>query len=301
MVNAIRFSEPHVQAPIHTVQKGKATSSKLLPFFLLHGNWSGEVPLYCFTLARLLGPTQPFYALDTYKYNSPDTPVTLAEIAAAHIQSIRAIQPEGPYLLGGFCSGAYLAYEMAKQLEEQEQKIELLVLIAPAEITYYQQRIRQAFSIMGLLLHMSQNKQLKLFLRIRHFLRSIYRKILPPNNPKIKDFSKLLTIDPRLDKPFPPFEALYKDFPGIFTWFAADLTPKYVPKNVAFIWAAENLSYRSRWSLLEQGRNSPVLPGHYMTFLNENIQLLAEQLNVYIDKVQENYVAHNLSSIAEKS
>jgi hypothetical protein len=296
MVNAVQFSEPHVQAPIHMVQKGKATSSKLLPFFLLHGNWSGEVPLYCFTLARLLGSAQPFYGLDTYKYNSPDTPVTLEEIAAAHTQSIRAMQPEGPYLLGGFCSGAYLAYEVAKQLEEQEQKVELLVLIAPSDITYYHKQIRQVISIMGLLFHTSQSKQLTLFLRMRHLLRAIYRKILSPNSPKIKDFPQLLTLDSRLDKPFPPVEALYKDFPGLFTWLAAELTPKYVPENVAFIWAAENLSYRSRWSLLEQGRNSPVLPGHYMTFLNENIHLFAEQLKIYIDKVQESYATHNTPS-----
>src|SRR5262249_44369193 len=128
MMNVTRFSEPHVQAPAHTVQKGKAGSTKLLPFFLLHGDWSGEVPFYCFTLARRLGSAQPFYALDTYKYKNPAAPLTLEGIAAAHLQSMRAIQPEGPYLLGGFCSGAYLAYEVARQLQAQGQKVELLVL-----------------------------------------------------------------------------------------------------------------------------------------------------------------------------
>src|SRR5579864_6633230 len=90
MMNLSNFSAPHAQAPIHMVQKGKATTTQKLPFFLLHGDWSGEVPFYCFTLARLLGPTQPFYALDTYKYNSPDAPLTLEEVANAHLQSILA-------------------------------------------------------------------------------------------------------------------------------------------------------------------------------------------------------------------
>jgi hypothetical protein len=287
MVNIIQFSEPHMRAPIHTVQKGKATSSKLLPFFLLHGNWSGEVPFYCFALARSLGAAQPFYALDTYKYNSPDAPLTLEEVATAHLQSIRAIQPEGPYLLGGFCSGAYVAYEVARQLQEQGQKVELLVLIAPAEITHYNERVRRFFSIMGSLFHVSPVKQLALFIRLRHLLRSLYRKILPPDNPKINGFAKLLALDPRLDRTFPPLDALYKDFPGVFTWLAAGFTPKYVLENVAFIWATENLAYRSRWSFLEQGRSSPVLPGHYLAFLNENIDLLAEQLKKYIDQVQQ--------------
>ena len=287
MVNAIRFAEPHVQAPIHTVQKGKATSAKRLPFFLLHGDWSGEVPFYCFTLARLLGSAQPFYALDTYRYNDPDAPLTLEEVAAAHLQSIRAMQPEGPYLLGGFCSGAYLAYEVAKQLQEQEQKVELLLMIAPSESTHNHARVRRFLSMMGSLFHMSEVQQLNTFIRMRHFLRSIYRKILSPDNPKVKDFAKLLAIDPRLARAFPPVEALYKDFPGVFTWLAASFTPKDALENVAFIWAAENLAYRSRWSVVEQGQSSPVLPGFYLKLLDENIQLLAEQVKLHIDKVQK--------------
>jgi hypothetical protein len=301
MVNAIQFSEPHAQAPIHTVQKGKATSAKLLPFFLLHGDWSGKVPFYCFTLARLLGSAQPFYALDTYKYNNPDAPLTLEEVAAAHLQSIRASQPEGPYLLGGFCSGAYLAYEVARQLQEQGQKVELLMLIAPSESTRTHAHIRRALSIMGSLFHMSQVTQLNMFIRMRHFLRFIYRKTLSADNYKVKDFAKLLALDPRLTRAFPPVEALYKDFPGVFTWLAAGFTPKHALENVAFIWAAENLTYRPRWSLVEQGQSSPVLPGFYLTLLDENIQLLAEQLKVSIDKAQENYAARSLPSIAENS
>jgi hypothetical protein len=124
---------------------------------------------------------------------------------------------------------------------------------------------------------------------------------LSPDNLKIKDFSKLLALDPRLARVFPPLDALYKDFPGVFTWLAAGITPKYVPENVAFIWAAENLSYRSRWSLVEQGQNSPVLPGYYLTFLDENVHLLAEQLKVFIEKAQKNCMAYPVPSIAEES
>ena len=300
MMNLSNFSAPHMQASVHIVQKGKAAAVSRLPFFLLHGDWSGEVPFYCFALARLLGPTQPFYALDTYKYNSPEAPLTLEEVAAAHLQSIRATQPEGPYLLGGFCNGSYVAYEVARQLEEQGQKVELLVLIAPSEITYNHQRVHRALSIIGPLLHISQERQLGIFISIRHFLRSIYRKTLSPDNVKIKDFPKLLAMEPMLARTFPPIKALYKDFPGVFTWMAAGFTPRYIPENVAFIWATKNLAYRPRWSLVEQGQDSPVLPGHYQKFLNENIDLLAEQLKILIDKVQEDYVAYSIPAVAEK-
>ena len=50
-------------------------------------------------------------------------------MAAHYIQEIRAIQPEGPYLLGGRCFGSIVAFEMALQLSRQGQKVALLALI----------------------------------------------------------------------------------------------------------------------------------------------------------------------------
>jgi len=47
-------------------------------------------------------------------------------------------QPHGPYQLGGYCFGGNVAYEMARQLDEQGEKISLLVLIncAPTNCSY---------------------------------------------------------------------------------------------------------------------------------------------------------------------
>jgi thioesterase domain-containing protein len=44
---------------------------------------------------------------------------------------VRSVQPAGPYLLGGYCNGALVAFEMAQLLRAQGQKIDLLVLLAP--------------------------------------------------------------------------------------------------------------------------------------------------------------------------
>ena len=42
------------------------------------------------------------------------------------------MQPQGPYLLGGYCVGGLVALEMAQRLQAQQQAIDLLVLIDPA-------------------------------------------------------------------------------------------------------------------------------------------------------------------------
>jgi thioesterase domain-containing protein len=54
---------------------------------------------------------------------------TLTAMAAAHVEKIRAVQPRGPYRLAGFCFGGNLAAEIAAQLADAGEEIELLCLL----------------------------------------------------------------------------------------------------------------------------------------------------------------------------
>lgn len=281
MLETIQPVKKKIAAPTRTIQVGKSKR----PFFFLHGSWTGGTPLYCFTLARTLGRDQPFYGLDPYNIDGLDVPATLEEMAAAHIQAMRAIQPEGPYQLGGFCSGAFLSYEMARQLKEQGQEVNFLLLVAPSNITESLRRKRNIFQSLGNLLHLSQKQQLNLFLRLRHALRHIYRKILPPEDKRIKGFSDLLALDPRFDKMFPPMEVLYKDFPGLFPWLAVDYKPRFLPENVTFIWAGDEPGAKPIWTSIEQNENSAIIPGPYMGLIGDNLHLLAEHLKTSLSRV----------------
>ncbi|HLC42887.1 MAG TPA: amino acid adenylation domain-containing protein [Methylomirabilota bacterium] len=104
------------------------SSGSQRPFFFLHGDFGGAV--YCLNLARSLGKDQPFYALAPHGLDDGQIPGTIEAMAASHIETLRAVQPEGPYLLGGYCNGGVVAFEMAQQLQAQGQQIDLLVLIA---------------------------------------------------------------------------------------------------------------------------------------------------------------------------
>src|SRR5262249_35050135 len=53
---------------------------------------------------------------------------SLEDIAAHHLKELRAVQPKGPYFLGGFCFGGIVAFEMAQQLRQHGQEVALLVL-----------------------------------------------------------------------------------------------------------------------------------------------------------------------------
>jgi thioesterase domain-containing protein len=57
----------------------------------------------------------------------------IPEMAAYHVGKVRAIQPHGPYLLGGMCAGGVIAYEMARQLEANGDRVALVALLDAAD------------------------------------------------------------------------------------------------------------------------------------------------------------------------
>ena len=79
-------------------------------------------------LAQRLNPEQPFLGLRLADTSSLPLHYSMADIAAYHIQTIREIQPEGPYYLGGWSAGGLVAFEVAQQLTRQGQEVPLLVL-----------------------------------------------------------------------------------------------------------------------------------------------------------------------------
>jgi amino acid adenylation domain-containing protein len=73
-------------------------------------------PLAYAALARHLEGSRPVLASDASQAVDDGEGEPLESIAARHVAAIRGARPEGPYLLGGFCFGGAVAYEMARQL-----------------------------------------------------------------------------------------------------------------------------------------------------------------------------------------
>jgi amino acid adenylation domain-containing protein len=101
----------------------------LRPFFLVtrpNANSLGYI-----ALAKRLDPDQPVYGLQ-FQYpeesylGRPYTREEYEERGRSYVEILRACQPEGPYLLGGMCEGALIAFVMTRQLEEAGQKVAFL-------------------------------------------------------------------------------------------------------------------------------------------------------------------------------
>lgn len=68
-------------------------------------------------LSKHLGDDQPFYALQPPGFDGQSEPMDRVEdIAEYFARQIVEYQPNGPYIIAGYCSGAATAFELAKIL-----------------------------------------------------------------------------------------------------------------------------------------------------------------------------------------
>ncbi len=98
------------------------------PFFAVHPA-GGTV--FCYQpLAEHLGSDRPVYGLQAVGIDGVRPPHDDAQQMAAHYAAaIQTVQPQGPYLIGGWSLGGNLAFETARQLAQQGHEIGLLALI----------------------------------------------------------------------------------------------------------------------------------------------------------------------------
>ncbi|MFP2960203.1 amino acid adenylation domain-containing protein [Myxococcus sp. 1LA] len=98
------------------------------PVFCVHPV-SGNVLPYL-ELSRRLGPDQPFYAFQAPGLEGEQSPLeTVEAMAARYVEALREVQPSGPYRLAGWSLGGVIAFEMARQMEQQGEPVEQLTLI----------------------------------------------------------------------------------------------------------------------------------------------------------------------------
>jgi amino acid adenylation domain-containing protein len=114
----------------HTVMLQPAGSRE--PLIWIHGG-----PLFR-PLANRLGTGRPFLGV-AFDPAEDLSGRTLPELAATLVETIRAAQPQGPYVLGGWCISGLLAYEAAAQLIAAGERVSLVVMLDSLNPTHFRQ------------------------------------------------------------------------------------------------------------------------------------------------------------------
>ncbi|MBC8229645.1 amino acid adenylation domain-containing protein [bacterium] len=252
------------------------------PFFCVHA-CTGEILIYA-DLARHLGKEQPFYALRAQGLDGEQAPYTRIEDTAAHyIKEIRAIQPEGPYFIGGGGVGGKIAFEMAQQLRAQGEKVALLVLMdsgsprlnssgsnppgSRKSLSYYVRR-----SIYHL-----QRRQLTHVLKntLKSVLKKYHRRIGYVFMPRhIRYIQHVMDALNRASGSYVP-----QVYPGRITYFLAEKRQGFSgsPQTRIGAW----------YELAAGGLDVRVVPGDHLGMLKEpHVRVLAEQLRACLDEAR---------------
>jgi thioesterase domain-containing protein len=97
------------------------------PLFMIPGH-NGDVFAFL-PLMKALSEDQPLFAFQPPGLDASEESLCRVEdLAARFIVELRRTQPDGPYRIGGYCTGGMVAYEAARQLLAQGEDIDALVL-----------------------------------------------------------------------------------------------------------------------------------------------------------------------------
>jgi len=138
----VLFQNPTIEQLAHVIEqrKGHASSTSIVPIqtagskpplILVHGAGGGILWGYA-NLSTHLGQDQPVYAIEPHLIGGAGERLTVEHMAQQYLTHLRAFQPKGPYYIGGYCFGGYVAYEIARLLREENETVALLALIDSA-------------------------------------------------------------------------------------------------------------------------------------------------------------------------
>jgi len=226
------------------------------PFFCVHG--IGGTVLRFRELAGLMGTARPFYGLQAIGLDgSRPCPNTIEQIAAAYLNDIRRVQPRGPYLLGGYSFGGFVAVEMARQLRAAGEGVALLAMLDT-----FPGKPETTRELIGKLLRQPLSEQLEYLSyrlpRLAGYLKRRAKRQLPPD---------LLAVRRALAEAEASYQ-LQRD-PGTVTVF--------LPRIKSLRSAADPLA---GWGDFAAHVDIQEIAGrHDDMFFEPNVRVLAEKLN----------------------
>jgi amino acid adenylation domain-containing protein len=278
------------------------------PFFCVHPIFGVVFPYY--ELAHHLGINQPFYGLQPIGIDG-ETPLTrIEEMAAHYIEALRKVQPKGPYYLGGWSFGGWIAFEMAQQLEKSGDEVALLAVLdtlAPikSNIPDFGNGLKFLFTTVAryiwsfffdylrLITAPSKNKIKSLIFRLPNFPKFIQWletnlfshfllgeaaivNLMPESRLRILNE---LTIRPML-------RVFYANNQAVINY-----VPQVYPKRITLLRTAVQSSIAEQdlsmgWNQLAVEKTEiHTIPGNHLTMLRKpHIQILAAQLKACIEK-----------------
>ena len=279
-----------IQAADQSVSSGKR------PLFCVHAVGGNVIEYH--DLARHLGPDQPFYAFQSVGLDGRQTPLkSIEEMASHYIKEMRVLQPSGPYLLGGHSLGGMVAFEMACQLHDQGERVDLLALLDSYPLGHFKLQPNSnshTYVARRFARRMKCHLDNLLKLRGKEKLTYLINKLqFAPAKLKQQVWRRAYRLR-RFNRALPP---TLRNIEGLNFMAARNYVPRIYPGRVALFWASGDLT--TSFDLLEGWRTLAAggvdvheISGNHINIINEpHVSVLADELQTCLDQVEESQSA----------
>ena len=247
------------------------------PFFCIHG--LGGTVLRFHALAQHMGSDRPFYGVQAQGLEGDRAFHNKVEdMAAFYIKEIRALQPEGPYYLGGYSLGGLIAFEMSRQLQADGHEVGLLALLDT-----YPGKPKSNKLLLSTLLTLPRQEQISYLMqrakRIRKGIKRRFEALFLPA--PLKAVRKVFAVAEEGYKPQVYF--------GSATWFRATEKGLRGVDNPTDDW--------SKW--VTGGVEVHEIEGDHGSILKEpQVRHLAERIRLCLNRAQEQAAERELETQA---
>jgi aspartate racemase len=283
------------EAPIIEVQRGTRR-----PFFFLHGDLLGG-GLYCWNLARYLHPDQSFYGIPPQGLEGQELLPGIEAMAEYHLKSIRSIQPHGPYVLGGTCNGAMIAFEIAQRLRRAGEQVSALVLVDASARNARYRRLHQIVQFVARLRGLEPHARLLFFRRWRSrainlsdFLALPLREQINQCIPRLQDsLKRRATVRPpvtigTLARNGPPTVEARHLALNKYLRLLESYVPQPYPGLVYMLLSSKHFEdgpddRQFWWRKIVKNLQLHYIPGEHATFTSKNLPYLARYVSEALD------------------
>ncbi len=262
------------------------------PLFCVHAVGGNVIEYY--GLARHLGPDQPFYAFQSVGLDGRQAPLkSIPAMASHYLREMREVQPAGPYLLGGHSLGGMIAFEMACQLREHGEQVDLVALLDAYPLGHYKlqpnansrtylarrfgKRMKCHFDN---LVRLPGKEKFAYLLDKAQFAPAKIKQQLWRRAYRLRRFNRALP-------------ATLRNIEGLNFLAAREYLPRIYPGRVALFWASGDLT--TSFDLLDGWRTLAAggvdvheISGNHINIVKEpHVSALADELRGCLDQSQE--------------
>jgi thioesterase domain-containing protein/acyl carrier protein len=284
------FSQPQRSArrsKLLSVQPGQPGHT---PFFFVHGDIYGA-GLYCPRLAQSLGHHRPFYAVMPLGFDGGTMPQSIPAMAHHFVGDIRRVQPKGPYLLGGFCNGGLVAFEMAQQLGRAGQQVAVLALIRAKPAMTRWPGVRSLIENLGDIAGLSSDRRVDLYWNVHDRLQRLRQALAGARRGQIRSALKSLMKSGETSiAPIAPGSIQHADsIMNVHRKGALVYLPAPYPGRIDVFWPQEEIAILRRapgagWHRFASEVALRTIPGGHHTCITEHVKALAYPLRELLDE-----------------